>query len=70
MEQEGLGFMKPIIWIEIHCDNCGDVIGWNYHDAESISKLKKAAKDWIYNKEYGNLCPECQKRVTEKGRIV
>lgn len=58
--------MRPVIWIEIHCDNCGDVIGWNYRNAKSISKLKKATKDWIYSQEHGNICPECQRELSRK----
>lgn len=60
--------MKPIIWVEVHCDNCGDVIGWNYHNAKSISKLKESTKKWIYDKEYGNLCPECQGKILRKSK--
>ena len=58
--------MKPVIWIEVHCDNCENVIGWNYHNAKSISKLKEATKSWIYSEEYGNICPECQKKLMKK----
>lgn len=53
--------MNPVIWIEIHYDNCGDVIGRNYHNAKSIFKLKEAAKDWIYSQKYGNICSKCQR---------
>ena len=61
--------MKPVIWIEIHCDNCGNVIGWNYHNAKSVSKLKEATKGWIFSEEHGNICPECQKELMRKGVV-
>lgn len=58
--------MRANIRIEVQCSNCGSVIGWNYRNAKSVSKLKEATKDWIYDAEYGNLCPECQKEIGEQ----
>lgn len=55
--------MKAVIWCEVQCSNCGDVIGWDYHNAKSISQLKEATKDWRFDRERGNLCPECQKEL-------
>lgn len=55
--------MKANIWVSVSCSHCGGVIGWNYHNAKSISKLKEITKNWICDKEYGNLCPECQKKL-------
>ena len=55
--------MRAVIWMEVQCSNCGSVIGWDYHNAKSVSKLKEVTKDWIFDKKIGNLCPECQKTV-------
>ena len=37
--------MKSIIWLEVKCANCDRVVGWDYKNASSISKLKVATKD-------------------------
>ena len=58
--------MKASIWVSVSYSICGAVIGWNYHNAKSISKLKEATKNWIFNKECGNLCPECQKKSNRR----
>ena len=58
--------MKAVIWMEVQCSNCDRVIGWDYINAKSVSKLKTATKDWIYDKENGNLCPECQEEIKRK----
>lgn len=58
--------MRANIWVSVSCSLCSGVIGWNYHNAKSISKLKDATKDWIFDKNYGNLCPECQKKLRGK----
>lgn len=57
--------MKANIWLSVSCSHCGGVIGWYYHNAKSVSKLKEATKKWIFDKEHGNLCPECQKKLKE-----
>lgn len=64
--KEQVNGMKAIIWVEVCCNNCGGVIGWNYNNAKSISKLKEATRNWIYDSEYGNLCPECKKKLRGK----
>lgn len=61
--------MRAVIWMEVQCSNCGGVIGWDYRNAKSVSKLKKATKDWICDKEHWNLCPDCQKKVREQDLI-
>ena len=62
---EGVDGMKANIRIEVRCGNCGCVAGSYYHNAKSLPKLKEVTKDWIYDNEYGNLCPECQNEVSE-----
>lgn len=57
--------MKANIWLSVSCSYCGGVIGWYYHNAKSVSQLKESTKNWIFDKEYGNLCPECQKKLKE-----
>ena len=36
--------MKAIIWMEVQCSNCHNVIGWDYNNAKSVSALKKGHK--------------------------
>lgn len=55
--------MRAKIRIEVQCANCGGVIGCYYRNANSVSCLKKKTKDWIYEGEFGNICPECQKEL-------
>ena len=55
--------MKAFIWMEVQCSHCDSVIGWDYTNAKSVSALKKATKDWIFDRDFGNLCPECQKKI-------
>lgn len=59
------------VYCEITCNSCGSVlIGSGYYkNASIISKLKKTAKsaNWIWDKEFGgNLCPSCQKEISEE----
>lgn len=58
--------MRAIIWMEIQCSNCSSVIGWDYHNAKSVSELKKATKDWSFDEKHGNLCPKCQKELRDR----
>lgn len=67
MHMERYENMKAIIWCEVSCTNCGDVIGFDYKNAKTISALKKAVKDWRYCEEAGNLCPDCYKNMKIAG---
>lgn len=64
--------MKARIWMEVVCCNCGGMIGWNYSGAGSVAKLEKATEDWVFDKDYGNLCPECMEalRKEKKGASI
>ena len=55
--------MKCIIWLEVKCANCDRVVGWDYKNASSVSKLKAATRDWIFDRDLGNLCPECKRKL-------
>lgn len=59
---------KAVIWCETMCCNCGGMIGYDYKNAETISKLKKEIKDWKYCEGEGNLCPECYEKWKNKQR--
>lgn len=42
--------MRASIWLSVSCSCCGVVIGWYYSNAKSVSKLKKATKNWVFDK--------------------
>lgn len=58
--------MRANIWLSVSCSCCGAVIGWYYSNAKSVSQLKKATKNWVFDKEYGNLCPECWEKLKKR----
>lgn len=61
--------MKARIWCEVVCCHCGciSVASTYYANADTISKIKRETKDWIYSKEYGgNICPVCQRKLNIK----
>lgn len=58
--------MKAVIHCEVTCDRCGGVVFRQYKNAETISYLKKATKDWEYTNEFGNTCPECLKELRKE----
>ena len=58
--------MRAKIYCEATCCHCGGLAykSTYYKNASTISKLKEATKDWIWDEELcGNLCPECQKEL-------
>ncbi len=59
---------RPVLWCEVSCCKCGDVVGFDYKNAKTISALKKATKNWKYCDEEGNLCPECFEKLKGKKR--
>lgn len=53
---------KNIIFCEVTCSQCGSLASKSgYYSPQLIKALKEETKDWIDDKEYGILCPECQK---------
>lgn len=58
--------MKARIWMEVTCGNCGGMVGRIYHNAKSVSLLKKEAAGWTFDKDYGNLCPECSEALRKE----
>lgn len=63
LNKEEVNGLKAKIRIEVQCSNCGGAIGDYYHNAKSVSRLKEKTKDWIYDDEFGSICPECQKEL-------
>lgn len=57
---------KAIIYMEVACGCCGDIIDRDYHNSKSVKWLKNAASDWRWTKEYGNTCPDCLERMKIK----
>ena len=58
--------MKAKIYCEVICCHCGGLAYKSkyYRNTSTISELKEATKDWIWDDElHGNLCPECQKEL-------
>ena len=58
--------MKARIYCEVTCCICGGLAykSTYYKNSSTISELKEATKDWIWDdKLHGNLCPECQKEL-------
>ncbi len=56
--------MKNIIWCEVTCSRCGCVAGMSgYYSPKRIKLLKETTKDWVEDKEYRVLCPECVERL-------
>lgn len=37
-----------------------------YKNSSTISKLKNDTKDWIWDEEWGDLCPDCKNKIREK----
>lgn len=54
---------KAIIYMEVACGCCGDIINRDYHNSKSVKWLKNATSDWRWTKEYGNTCPDCLKKM-------
>ena len=61
--------MKVKIWMEVQCARCDLIAGRNYRSKKSVYELKEFTKDWIFDKQYGNLCPECQKAIKERTKV-
>lgn len=49
--------------MEVICDQCGGVVSRYYNTSKDVSTLKKMVKNWAYDEKYGNLCPECLKKL-------
>ena len=57
---------KAKIYCEVTCGSCGVLTcaSTYYKNTSTISKLKDATKDWIWDEELNiNLCPECQEEL-------
>lgn len=53
---------KKIIWCEVTCGHCGGLASASGYDSpERIKKLKIETKEWVEDKDYRVLCPECRK---------
>ena len=50
--------------MEVICDQCGGVVSRYYN----VSTLKKMVKNWAYDEKYGNLCPECLKKLRKEAQ--
>lgn len=57
---------KAIIYMEVACGCCGNIIDCDYHNSKSVKWLKNAARDWRWTKEYGNTCPNCLEQMKIK----
>ena len=60
------------VYCEVTCNNCGSLACGStyYKNASTISKLKDATKDWIWDEELGmNLCPDCQEELKGKQEV-
>ena len=56
-----------MVWIEIVCDGCNDSPFGESYKSNSVSRLKKAAKDAGWRTINGKIyCPECQNKVKEQ----
>lgn len=64
--------MKARIYCEVTCCNCGGLAyeSGYYRNASTISELKEATKDWVWDDKLGgNLCPGCQEDLKKDKRI-
>lgn len=52
--------------MEVICDQCGGVVSRYYNTSKDVSILKKMSKNWAYDEEHGNLCPECLKKLRKE----
>lgn len=59
--------MRALIWCEVTCGKCDGIAPCSryYQNAESIRRIKEKTKDWHWDEEYGNLCPECYREILE-----
>lgn len=60
------------IYCEVTCNNCGVLASESayYKNASTISKLKEATKDWVWDESLGgNLCPGCQEELKKKPKL-
>ena len=58
--------MRAKIYCEVTCCHCGGLANKStyYRSVQTISELKEATKDWIWDDKLGgNLCPGCQKEL-------
>ena len=53
---------------EVICDQYGGVVSRYYNTSKDVSTLKKMGKNWEYDEEYGNLCPECLKKLRKEAQ--
>ena len=54
--------------MEVICDQCSGVVSRYYNTNKDVSTLKKMVKNWAYDEEYGNLCPECLKKLRKEAQ--
>ena len=55
---------KKIIWCEVTCGRCGGLASASgYYSPERIKKLKIETKEWVEDRGYRVLCPECRKEL-------
>ena len=54
--------------MEVICDQCGGVVSRYYNTIKDVSTLKKMVKNWAYDEKYGNLCPECLKKLRKEAQ--
>lgn len=57
---------KAVIWCEVTCSKCCNVIGIAYRNAKTIDTLKRKTKNWKYCGVEGNLCPDCYEKWKNK----
>lgn len=55
-------------WFCKNRNNCGGVVSRYYNTSKDVSTLKKMGKNWEYDEEYGNLCPECLKKLRKEAQ--
>ena len=55
---------KKIIWCEVTCGCCRGLASTSgYYSPERIKKLKIETKEWVEDRVYRVLCPECRKEL-------
>lgn len=57
---------KAAVFVSVTCGVCGDLIGKYYKNSMTISTIKEKTKDWIYHPKHGNICPKCQKLMSQQ----
>ena len=60
---------KAAVWCEVSCGDCGRAEGMFYKNSKSIQTLKEWTRDWVFDDDFGNICPDCARKKKKGLRL-